>query len=91
MKIQPLVYNYSFQGNKGRATDMVVASQQDAALQAITDKLNEVITAFNVVIRDDNTIRDGVIEARHLSPDALELVTSIANQAADAALSGTTP
>ena len=82
--IQPLILTYSASAGRLRATDNVNLAQLDAALGQITDKINEVIGALNINLRDDNALQDGIFLPRHMSDDFRAEVVSIANQAADA-------
>lgn len=84
ISVQPLVLTHSFTKARLQATDRVDAAALDAALAQITDKLNEVITALDVTMRDDDTLRDGSIEPRHLTDEVLASVTSLVNEAVDA-------
>jgi len=81
ISVDPLVIPYSFQANARQAQDKVDLAQLDAALAQLAAKLNEIGTALNVTLRDDNTLDDGVIESRHLSDEVLEALTVIANDA----------
>lgn len=67
--VQPLRLNYSFAANRRQATDMIDAAQLDAALATITSKLNEIVAAIDVPLRDDNTLKDNSIEPRHFSDE----------------------
>jgi len=67
--VQPLRLNYSFAANRRQATDMIDAAQLDAALATITSKLNEIVAAIDVPLRDDNTLKDASLEPRHFSDE----------------------
>lgn len=81
LSVQPLVIDYSFVGARTQATDMVNLAQLDLALAAITDKLNEIIATVDIIVRDDDTLDDGCVDARHLSDDARAEIISIVNAA----------
>lgn len=82
--IQPLVIGYSFNANRTQATDQIDLAQADLVLLQISEKLNEIIDAVNLVIRDDGTLEDGCFLPSHMSDDFRAEVVSIANAAADA-------
>ena len=67
--VQPLRLAYSFAANRRQATDSIDAAQLDAALATITGKLNEIIAAIDVPLRDDDTLKDTSLEPRHFSDE----------------------
>lgn len=77
--VQPVVINYSFQANRTQAADKVNIAQLDAAIQTIADKLNEMLAVLDKTLRDDDTLDDRIIEPRHLHPETLAEIASIAN------------
>lgn len=79
ISVTPLVTTYSFNANRRNATDQVDAAALDAVFLLITDKINEIITALDVTTRDDDTLADAVIEARHLADDAVEEISAMIN------------
>lgn len=79
ISVEPLQVTYSFNANRRTASDLVDAAALDAVFLLITDKINEVITALDVTTRDDDTLVDGVLEARHLSDDAVEQISAMIN------------
>jgi hypothetical protein len=81
--VEPLVINYSFVGSREQATDLVDLVALDAAFEQIADKLNEIVNALDVTLRDDNTLDDGCLEPRHMSDDFRAEVVSIVNQLVD--------
>ena len=83
ISVQPLVVNYSFAGAAAQATDKVDLAQLDAVLQQVTDKLNEIIASQNITLRDDNTLRDGVLEPRMMTDDFRAELSSMVNQRVD--------
>lgn len=84
ISVQPLSIGYSFVANRRQATDKVDLTELAAAFEAVTDKLNEIITALDETTGDDNTLIDDCIEGRHLSDDALEEITSIIREEIEA-------
>jgi hypothetical protein len=84
LSVQPLTIGYSFVTNRRQATDRVDLAELAAAFEAVTDKLNEIITALDVTTGDDNTLADDVIEGRHLSEDALEEITGMIREELEA-------
>lgn len=79
--LQPLVLTFSFNANRTEAADFVDLVQLDLVLAQITAKINEVITAINVTLRADNTLRDATVDLRNLSDDALKNLTAMTNAA----------
>lgn len=84
ISVQPLTLNYSFQANRTQATDKVDLAQLDAALGQITDKMNEIVEALDLTLRDDDTLDDGVIEPRHMSDEFRAEIISAVNAVVDA-------
>lgn len=79
ISVRPLVLTHSFAGARNQATDKVDLAQLDAAFAQITDKLNEIIGAMDITLRDDNTLKDSSIEPRHLSSDTYSEIVAIVN------------
>lgn len=79
ISVQPLRIGYSFNANRRGASDRVDAAQLDAVFALVTAKLNEIITALDVTTRDDNTLNDAIIEARHLGDDTVEEISAMIN------------
>lgn len=84
ISVQPLAIGYSFVANRRQATDRVDLDELNAAFEAITNKLNELITALNETTADDDSLADDVIEGRHLSDDALEEITGMIREELEA-------
>lgn len=85
ISVQPLVINYSFVGARIQATDKVDLAALDAAFVQITDKLNEIINALDVTLRDDDTLDDGCLEPRHMSDDFRAEIVALVNERVDGA------
>jgi hypothetical protein len=79
--VQPIQLGYSFVANRQQATDTVDLTQLDAAFAQVADKINEIITALDVTLRDDNTLDDGTVEPRNLSEDVHVELTALVNGA----------
>lgn len=83
ISVQPLVIDYSFAGAAPQATDKIDLAQLDTVLGQIVDKLNEVIAAQSQTLRDDDTLRDGVLEPRMMTDDFRAEISSMINQRVD--------
>lgn len=83
ISVQPLVINYSFAGAAPQANDKVDLAQLDAVLGQIASKLNEVIASHDLTLRDDDTLRDGVLEPRMMTDDFRAEISSMINQRVD--------
>lgn len=83
ISVQPLIIEYSFVGARTQATDKVDLAALDAAFGQITDKLNEVINALDVTLRDDDTLDDACLEPRHLSDEVRAEIVAIVNEKVD--------
>lgn len=79
ISVRPLVINYSFAANRQQATDKVDLAQLDAAFAQVTDKLNEIIRAVDITLRDDDTLKDSSVEPRHLSSEVYTELVAIVN------------
>jgi hypothetical protein len=77
--VQPIVIGYSFQANRTQATDKVDLVQLDAVVQTIGGKLNEILVMLDKTLRDDDTLDDRTVEPRHLHPETLAEIASLAN------------
>lgn len=77
ISVQPLVFTYSFEAHKQQAVDCVDAAALDRAFAEVVAKLNEIIYALDETLRDDDTLRDNVIEPRHLAPEVYEKLTAM--------------
>ena len=77
--VAPLVLHPSFARDARRAKDLVDAADLDNVLGAIEGKINEIIAALDVTMRDDDTLADGVVDAATLSDDARAELVSMVN------------
>ena len=75
--IPPLEITYSFAANKRSAVDRVNVVQLDATLASCVAKINEVITALDETLRDDDTLDDGVILPEHLNEEVIAEVSAL--------------
>lgn len=85
--VDPLIIGYSFTAARGGASDKVDLAALDGALAQVTDKLNEIVAALDVVTRDDDTLKDTSIEPRHFSD---EVAVDIAGQINESFIAQTT-
>lgn len=84
--VPTLAITYSFNANRGQATDLVDSAQLDEVLNQIADKLNEIILALDAVTDDDDTLRDGIIVPSTYHPEVSDDIAAKVNLAVEAAL-----
>lgn len=83
--VQPLVLTYSATASRSQATDLIDLDGLNTALDQITDKLNEIITALNVTTRDDDTLLDNIIDRVNFDDNVYNEFSSMAQAAVEAA------
>lgn len=79
ISVSPLVLRHSFSAARNRAADKVDVAQLDATFKQVQDKLNELIVALGETTRDDDTLKDQVLEPRHFHPEVYREITAIVN------------
>lgn len=77
--VQPLRLIHSFNSGRRTATDKVDASSLDEAFGLVCGKINEVIAALDETTAEDDSLADEVVDARHLSNDALDQISAMIN------------
>lgn len=89
--VNPGAAGWSFYDHTVSATDKVDAAALDTQVDTLWDKLNELLTALGVSIRDDNTLTDALVRLRNLHPEvALALATPTGWQPKAAVVCATT-
>jgi hypothetical protein len=71
-----IVQDQDFQGAAPSATDKVPSATLDSQFQTTKAKVNELLVALAVSIRDDNTLSDQLVRIRNLHPELSTLIGS---------------
>lgn len=74
--VLPIDNDQSFSTDAVAAEDRVDASALDVQLANVKNKLNELLTALALVIRDDDTLVDQVVRLRNLHPEILAAIAA---------------
>jgi hypothetical protein len=74
--VSAIAQDQDFQGASPSATDKVPAATLDSQFQATKAKVNELLVALAVSIRDDNTLTDEIVRIRNLHPELAALIAS---------------
>ena len=74
--VAAIAQDQDFQGASPSATDKVPAATLDSQFQVTKAKLNELINALAIAIRDDNTLVDELVRLRNLHPEVTSAIAS---------------
>ncbi len=74
--VAPAIFDNDFQGESPSATDKVMSASVDSQFDATKAKINELLIALSIAIRDDNTLTDQIVRLRNLHPEISALIAS---------------
>lgn len=74
--VAAIVNDQDFSANAPSAEDLVDAAALDAQIAATKTKINELLTALGLVIRDDDTLVDSIVRLRNLHPEVTTLIAA---------------
>jgi hypothetical protein len=75
--IAPLDHDESFAANAVAAQDRVSAATLDEQFGEVKDRFNELVASLGRLIRDDDTLGDGVVRARNLHEEVIAALASL--------------
>jgi hypothetical protein len=75
--VEPLDHDEAFAANAVAAQDRVSAATLDEQFGEVKDRFNELVSSLGRLIRDDDTLGDGVVRARNLHEEVIAALASL--------------